>query len=133
MKKDEAKKIYEEGCELYLQLFLQKHGYLMTEGPWWWTYQKPGSALVINGKYIIHMIDIRHDIDNDISEEKLKPWLEYNAQLKEMNLVPSFYEQWLNNTLTYSIHDIEYISRLKNKVEAAQLELDKELYRLRNR
>lgn len=51
----------------------------------------------------------------------------------DFNLVPSFYEQWLNNTLTYSIHDIEYISRLKNKVEAAQLELDKELYRLRNR
>lgn len=133
MKKDEAKKLYEEGCELYLQLFFQKHGYLMQEGPWWWTYQKPGSALVINGKYIIQMIDIRHDIDNDISEEKLRPWLDYNAQLKEMGLVPSFYEQWLNNTLTYSIHDIEYIFRLKNKVEAAQLELDKELYRLRNR
>lgn len=92
--KDKAKRIYEEGCNLYLRLFCEKHGYDADSQDTWWVGNDVGGVAGIGDLYA-DMATIRADIDKDAPEEEFLKWYDYCTEAHCLGLSSPNYVSWL--------------------------------------
>lgn len=92
--RDKAKRLYEEGCNLYLRLFCEKHGYDADSQDTWWVCNDVGGVAGIGDLYA-DMATIRADIDKDAPEEEFLRWYDYRTEAHWLGLSSPNYASWL--------------------------------------
>jgi len=87
-----ARETYTQGCNMYLLLFCEKHGYGYEEDAW--VGNAPGGVALV-GDYYVGMDTIKTDIDMDAPEEEFLKWYDYNIEAGDFNLTTPNFESWL--------------------------------------
>ena len=87
-----AKELYDLGCNAYLHLFCEKHGYYY-ESDAWVGNDIGGVANV--GDYYVDMATIRADIDEDAPEEEFIKWHDYCLAAHEFGIIEPSFRSWV--------------------------------------
>lgn len=118
-KKNKARILYEEGCNLYLHLFCEKHNLDADSPDTFWVGNNIGSVAFI-GDYPVDMETMRYDIDNDIPEDQWLRWHDYSFECTALGLTSPNYKSWLKGCPTYSQEQLDEVKRLRHNVHEAQ-------------
>jgi hypothetical protein len=121
--KNKAKSLYEEGCNLYLHLFCEKHGFNAEYPDTCWIANNIGGVAFI-GDYLVDMETMRYDIDNDIPEDQWIKWYGYSFECTALGLTSPNYKSWLKGCPTYCQEQLDEVKRLRNNIHEAQHQLD---------
>lgn len=122
-KKNKAKTLYEEGCNLYLHLFCEKHRFNAEHPETFWVANNIGGVAFI-GEYPVDMEIMRYDIDNDIPEDQWLRWHDYSLECTALGLTSPNYKSWLKGCPTYSQEQLDEVKRLRHNVHEAQCILE---------
>lgn len=118
MSKETAREYFEKGCNEYLRLFCEKHGF---------DYEEAKNSLpnrlfldvVCIGDYFVDMRDIVTDIEQDAPEEEYEKWYFYTIDALNLGLTTPNYESWLKGCPRCSQEEIERLFKLKREFEEA--------------
>ena len=120
---NKAKTLYEEGCNLYLHLFCEKHGFNAEHPDTYWVANDIGGVAFI-GDYTVSMDVMRYDIDHDIAEDQWIRWYDYSSECCTLGLTYPNFQSWLKGCPTYSQEQLDKVKRLRHNVHEAQLMLE---------
>ena len=116
---NKAKRLYEEGCNLYLHLFCEKHGFNVEHPDTYWVANDIGGVAFI-GDYFVDMDTMRYDIDHDIAEDQWIRWYDYSFECSALRLKSPNFQSWLKGCPTYSQEQLDEVKRLRNNIHEAQ-------------
>lgn len=122
-KNNKAKRLYEEGCNLYLHLFCEKHGFNAEHPNTYWVTNDIGGVAFI-GDYAVDMETIRYDIDHDVPKEQWIKWFDYSSECCTLGLTYPNFRSWIKGCPTYSQEQFDEIWRLRKNTQDAQRMLD---------
>lgn len=88
----ETRDLYRRGCNQYLELFCEKHGYGMDYTSW--VGGEPGSVAEI-GDYFVGMQTIIDDLTMDAPEEEFIRWYDYCLEADALGIDSPNYRSWL--------------------------------------
>ena len=124
MSKETAREYFEKGCNEYLRLFCEKHGF---------DYEEAKNSLpnrrildvVCIGDYFVDMRDIITDIERDAPNGEYESWYDYCFDAHNLGLTAPNYSSWLNGCPRCSQEEINRLFRLKKDFEDAVKEATK--------
>lgn len=121
----DAREMFRRGCEAYLRLFCDKHGYDYEDAAQSWVAGDVGDVVCVSDMYV-SLNDIRTDIDRDAPEEEFVKWYDYCLRLGVIDLsIPTpNYNSWLRGCPRRSEEEIEKLEEIHHKVEMAKAELE---------
>lgn len=109
-----AKLLYEEGCNLYLRLFCEKHDFDADSNDVYWVANDIGGVAAI-GDYYVNMGDMRLDIDKDAPTDEFFQWYDYSVEAYSLGLSAPNYKSWLMGC-PRQYAEMERIRKMKDEV-----------------
>lgn len=121
----DAREMFRRGCEAYLRLFCDKHGYDYEDAAQSWVAGDVGDVVCVGDMYV-DLEDIRTDIDRDAPEDEFVKWYDYGMRLASIDLsIPTpNYSSWLRGYPRRSEQEMAELELLHHKVEVAKAELE---------
>lgn len=125
MNREQAKDLYNRGCNAYLQLFCEKHGYDYDDAKNSWVANEIGGIVCIND-YFVDMQTIIDDVDLPTTEEEFLKWYDYCLDASEFGLTIPNYKSWVNGCPRTSKESFDNLRAIKCNLERA-IEIEKNL------
>lgn len=94
MSKETAKQYFENGCNEYLRLFCEKHGFDYEDAKESWVANCVGDVTCC-GDFFVGMQTIITDIEMDAPEEAFIEWYDYNLDASKFDFPTPNFESWL--------------------------------------
>lgn len=125
IKSQRAREMFRRGCEAYLRLFCQKHGYDYHDAVQNWVTGDVVDVVEV-GDMFLDMDDIRTDIDMDAPQGEIVRWWDYCYRCATIDpgMPTPNYENWLRGCPRKSEEEIQKLELLRRKVEMAKAELE---------
>lgn len=121
MSKEKAREYFVKGCNEYLRLFCEKHGFDYKEAKESWVGGLVGE-ITMCGDYYVAMPTIIADIEHDAPEEEFIKWYDYNLIAHKFGFNTPNFESWLRGCPRVSDEAFEKLKGLKNGLDDAILE-----------
>lgn len=94
MNKEQAKEYFVKGCNAYLELFCDKHGFDYEDAKESWAGGKVGEITLV-GDFYVNMTTIIVDIEENAKESDFYEWYDYCLDAHEFDFTTPNYESWL--------------------------------------
>ena len=124
MNREQAKDLYNRGCNEYLRLFCEKHGFDYEDAISSWVGNDVGGIVEVCDLFL-DMQTIIDDIDFDAPLNELREWYYYCLEANEFNLVTPNYRSWLKccpRTPKESFDNLRSMKRaLENAIEVEKI------------
>lgn len=118
MSKEKAKEYFAKGCNEYLRLFCEKHGFDYEEAKDSWVGGLVG-GITLCGDYYVSMPTIITDIDHDAPEAEFLKWYDYNLEAREYGFVTPNFESWLRGCPRVNNETLEKLRGIARTLEDA--------------
>lgn len=125
MDKNEARDLYNRGCNAYLQLFCDKHGYDYEDAKDSWVANEVGGIVCVND-YFVDMQTIIDDVDLPATEDEFLKWYDYCLEAAEFGLTTPNYKSWVKGCPRTSKESFDNLRAIKHNLERA-IEIEKNL------
>lgn len=125
MNREQAKDLYNRGCNAYLQLFCEKHGYDYGDAKDSWVANEVGGIACIND-YFVDMQTIIDDVDLPVTEDEFLKWYDYCLDAAEFGLTTPNYKSWVNGCPRTSKESFDNLRAIKHNLERA-IEIERNL------
>lgn len=128
IKSEKARDMFRRGCEAYLRLFCQKHGYDYHDAVRSWVAGDVVDVVEV-GDMFLNMDDIRTDIDMVAPQDEFLKWYDYCYRCATIDLgmpTPN-YSSWLRGCPRRSEQEMADLELLYCKVEMAKAELERSI------
>lgn len=125
MNREQAKDLYNSGCNAYLQLFCDKHGYDYEDAKNSWVANEVGGIVCVND-YFVDMQTIIDDVDLFTTEDEFLKWYDYCLEAAEFGLSTPNYKSWVKGCPRTSKESFDNLRAIKHNLERA-IEIEKNL------
>ena len=125
MNREQAKDLYNRGCNAYLQLFCDKHGYDYEVAKDSWVANEVGGIVCVND-YFVDMQTIIDDVDLPATEDEFLKWYDYCLEAAEFGLTTPNYKSWVKGCPRTSKESFDNLRAIKHNLERA-IEIEKKL------
>lgn len=125
MNREQAKDLYNSGCNAYLQLFCEKHGYDYEDAKDSWVANEVGGIACIND-YFVDMQTIITDVEHCSDESEFIKWYDYCIEADEFGLTTPNYSSWLKGCPRTSPESFDNLRAIKHSLERA-VEIERNL------
>ena len=113
-----AKLLYTRGCNEYLRLFCEKHGFSFEDAKQSWVADRVGDV-VHCGDYYVDFRDIIIDVEEDPSEDEYIKYHDYCLSASEFDLPQINYKSWLHGCPRLSKEQFTRLRLLKESLKEA--------------
>lgn len=125
MNNKEARDLYNRGCNAYLQLFCEKHGYDYEDAKDSWVANEVGGIICVND-YFVDMATIITDVEHCSDNSEFLKWYDYCLQASEFDLTTPNYSSWLKGCPRTPKESFDNLRSIKESLERA-IEIEKNL------
>ena len=125
MSREQAKDLYNRGCNAYLQLFCEKHDYNYEDAKSSWVANEVGGIACVND-YFVDMQTIIDDVDLPTTEDEFLKWYDYCLDAAEFGLTTPNYKSWVNGCPRTSPESFDNLRAMKHNLERA-IDIEKAL------
>ena len=125
MNKNEVKDLYTKGCNEYLLLFCEKHGFDYEDAKDSWVANEVGGMVCVND-YFVDMQTIITDVEHCVDESEFIKWYDYCLEANEFGLTIPNYSSWLKGCPRTSAESFDNLRAIKRNLERA-IEIEKQL------
>lgn len=115
MEKEKLIKDYEIACNVYLEAFCNKHGYVF-EGVDMWVGNDVGTVACCGDGYF-DMATIRTDIDEEAPEDELLKWYDYNMDAADCGVPQPNFHAWIHGCPRSSKEFFERVRAMRKELE----------------
>lgn len=118
MNREQAKDLYNRGCNAYLQLFCEKHDYDYDDAKNSWVANEVGGIVCI-ADYFVDMQTIIDDVDLSTTEDEFLNWYGYCLDAAEFELPTPNYKSWVKGCPRTSKEAFDNLRAIKHNLERA--------------
>lgn len=125
MNREQARDLYNRGCNAYLQLFCEKHGYDYEDAKDSWVGNEVGGIVCVND-YFVDMQTIITDVEHCSDESEFIKWYDYCLEASEFGLNTPNYSHWLKGCPRTPKSSLDNLRKIKQSLERA-IEIERNL------
>lgn len=125
MNREQARDLYNRGCNAYLQLFCEKHGYDYEDAKDSWVGNEVGGIVCVND-YFVDMQTIITDVEHCSDESEFIKWYDYCLEATEFGLTTPNYTSWLKGCPRTPKSSFDNLRTIKQSLERA-IEIERNL------
>ena len=114
--KEKAREYFEKGCNEYLRLFCEKHGFDFEDAKDSWVSDSVGGVVCV-GDFFVDMETIIADIEMDAPEEEFFKWYDYSIAASEFDLTQPNLSSWLKGCPRTSEETFAKLRELKDSLQ----------------
>lgn len=97
MDKKQAKDYFVKGCNAYLELFCDKHGFDYEDAKESWVGREVGGITLV-GDFYVDITTMIVDIEENAKENDFYEWYDYCLAANEFDLTTPNYSSWLRGS-----------------------------------